>query len=361
MAGERPASPSEEEALDRETLLRWWRQADQEREQMRISLEISLEHIQQQDALCRDLEEQLCASCREVAGLTAALAGCEAGVGCLKQRFRQQEGGGEASLGTVAKEELRSAIEELQITAEELQESNDLLCRATEELEERVAARTGELARSNADLHRALAERDLLLREVHHRVRNNMQTVLSLLRLQARRRVPEVHPEFGSALDRIHAMAVAQNLLYGVEDLSRIDFAAHLRGVAPLLLRAHGGNVERIRLDLTACPCIVDLDTATPLSLIVSEALSNTVRHAFPNAASGTIRISLEETGTGCPLAIQDDGVGLPAGLEECRRRGLGLTIVQALAGQLGADLRIGCEGRGCSVIVTLRQSKAAS
>lgn len=257
-----PPSP-----LDLATVLQGLRQADEDREQLRVSLETALEHIQRQDTLCQDLEERLCASRREVTGLTATLAGREAEVGRLKQKLREREVGGGLAvspLSAAAEEELRSALEELQITAEELQHSNDLLCRVNEELEQRVAARTEDLVHSNTVLRKALIERDLLLREVHHRVRNNMQTILSLLRMQARRMAPQVHRDFGNALGRIHAMAVAQDQLYGVDDLSRIDFAAHLRSVTPLLLQAHGGDPERIRLDIAVCPCIIDLDTAFP-------------------------------------------------------------------------------------------------
>lgn len=343
-------------------MLRWWQQADQEREQLQVSLEAALEQNEEQSKFNHDLEDRLRTSRRQVSKLTAALAERDAELGRLKQSLREQGGGGSSlpSSSATVEEELRSALEELQITAEELQENNELLSQVNENLEERIAARTDELVRSNMGLQKALAERDFLLREVHHRVRNNMQTILSLLRLQARRMVPDIHPDFGNALRRIRAMAVAQELLYGADDLSRIDFATHLQTMAPLLLQTHGGDAERIRLDITVSPCIVDLDTATPLSLIVSEIMSNAVHHAFPGDKVGTIRISLEHAAVGCRLTIRDDGMGLPGALEDCQHQGLGLRLVQALVGELRADLQIVSDSGGSSVVITLLESNAA-
>src|SRR4051812_4705840 len=154
---------------DRNTLLRWWQQADQEREQLQVSLEAALEQNEEQSKFSHDLEDRLRTSRRQVSKLTAGLAERDAELGRLKQSLREQGGGGSSlpSSSATVEEELRSALEELQITAEELQENNELLSQVNENLEERIAARTDELVGSNMGLQKALAERDLLLREVH--------------------------------------------------------------------------------------------------------------------------------------------------------------------------------------------------
>jgi len=137
-------------------LLRWWQQADQEREQLQVSLEAALEQNEEQSKFSHDLEDRLRTSRRQVSKLTAGLAERDAELGRLKQSLREQGGGGSSlpSSSATVEEELRSALEELQITAEELQENNELLSQVNENLEERIAARTDELVGSNMGLQK---------------------------------------------------------------------------------------------------------------------------------------------------------------------------------------------------------------
>lgn len=178
-----------------------------------------------------------------------------------------------------------------------------------------------------------------------------MQTIASLLRLQVRRMSPELRAGLRGTLTRIQAMALTHELLSAATNLAHIDVGGCLESLATRLLRIHHADPGRVRLQVTHSPCVLDLDTATSLALIVSEAMSNALHHAFPDDGSGMIRIVLEETDAGRHLSIRDDGTGLPAGVEECAKRGLGFILMRALARQIGADLQItSAEGTGVAV-----------
>jgi PAS domain S-box-containing protein len=199
----------------------------------------------------------------------------------------------------------------------------------------------------------SLEEKVVLLREIHHRVKNNMQVVTSLLQLQSGYLYDPRDAEiFKECQARIHAMSLVHDRLYRSGNLATIDFSAHLRELTALISRGQSNTPDRIRLVVECDPVEVNLDTAIPLGLIAAELITNAFKHAFADRSDGgiiTVRLTRSE-GQRCTLSVQDDGVGLPDGFEPEKARSLGLRLIRALSGQLRGELSIGAAGIGCSV-----------
>jgi two-component system, sensor histidine kinase PdtaS len=190
--------------------------------------------------------------------------------------------------------------------------------RSHEDLEMTVDLRTRALSG-------ALGEREQLLKEVHHRVKNNMQIVSSLIRLQNR-----VGTSSEETIRRIQAMTLVHDLIYTQGQFASVDLAAYASRLAETLKNAHGDGLV-FQLDLK--PVAIALDRAMPFALILSEVVTNAIRHAFKERL-GTIAIGLSETGGTVKLRIHDDGFGFNP---EVDGRGFGLKLVQSLAVQLDA------------------------
>ncbi len=190
----------------------------------------------------------------------------------------------------------------------------------------------------------AVERQDLLMKEIHHRVKNNLQIVASLLNLQAARiRQPEARAEFASARDRVRALATLHRHLYLQGEVHTIDMPAFLKELCGQIFDAMGETPgKRISLHIEASPLQVHSDQAVPLSLIVTEAVSNAVKYAFPNGRTGEVRVRLTDGSGSAELVVEDDGVGIPAGKTETEtgtRDGLGLMLIRGFARQLGGTL----------------------
>jgi two-component sensor histidine kinase len=223
-------------------------------------------------------------------------------------------------------------------------EAEDALQHAYDTLEENVRRRTGELEDANHRLEGALDDKEILLKEVQHRVKNNLQVICSLLRLQAARLDDRSRVAFDESLRRIQSMSLVHELLYRSAEPARINFAEYLRQLCDNLARAAGPTPVRVTVE--AEDWILDVDRAMPLALIASELVSNALRHAFPDGHAGSVVVDLRPEPEGVWMEVRDDGVGLPADqpatpMAGKRRGGLGLVLVQSLARQAHADVRI--------------------
>ena len=205
--------------------------------------------------------------------------------------------------------------------------------RALGELDARLLTTTQQ---SLAEQRKAAAERDVLLREIYHRVKNNLQIVQSLLRLGSRDLAPAQREPFEGAVRRIGAMARVHNLLYKSPDLASIDFKEYLEELVPEVAEAFGAEIRGIRTKLDVQPMRVSLDTAVPLAFVAVEILTNAYRHAFPGRG-GAVTVATEAIHGQGMLRIADDGVGLP--VEGGPKRPLGLTIVRKLVQQIGGTI----------------------
>ncbi len=217
---------------------------------------------------------------------------------------------------------------------------------------------TRSLALHEQELREAEAKQELLIKEIHHRVKNNLQIIASLLNLQANRiRQPEARAEFASARDRVRALATLHRYLYSEGDLQTLNMRSFLQELCTQLFQAIGEKQgHRIQLHIEAPEIAMATDQAVPLSLVVTEAVSNAVKYAFPSGRRGSVRVILSELGGGMGrLVIEDDGIGIPAGRAETEtgiRDGLGIQLIRGFARQLGARLDVR-EGGGTRYMLT--------
>ena len=207
-----------------------------------------------------------------------------------------------------------------------------------------------ERKRAEVAIQTSLREKETLLKEIHHRVKNNLQIISSLLRLQSGQLD---HPIAKAALEdtqnRVRSMALVHEHLYRSENLAAVDLAAYLDPLCRQLFRALVARPGAIRLHLGLVPLRVEIDQAIPCGLLVTELLSNALKHAFPEERAGEVRVELEpsEGGALWRLVVADDGVGLPAEFDLKQLHSLGLRLVPGLATQMGGqlDIRPGASG----------------
>jgi two-component sensor histidine kinase len=187
-------------------------------------------------------------------------------------------------------------------------------------------------------LRASLREKDVLLEEVHHRVKNNLQVISSLLGLQARSiRDAAVRRMFEESRVRIQSMAFLHEILYQSDSLEKIDFADYIRKLAAHLFISHGIG-DRISLYLNLDKVYFHKDAVVPCGLILNELLSNIFKYAFPGEQTGEVRIELRgEPGGAARLLVADNGIGMPEGFDWAASRSLGLRLVRTLARQLEA------------------------
>jgi PAS domain S-box-containing protein len=195
-------------------------------------------------------------------------------------------------------------------------------------------------------LKASLLEKDVLLREVNHRVKNKLQLVSSMLNMQARRTAdPAVRAALQENRERIYAIALLHETLYGERNLADLDLGTYLSDVAKNTMRsALARGAPRLELELTSL--VVPVETAIPCGLITHELIVNAFKHAFPEGRTGRVRVGLRPAGSDAvELEVSDDGVGLPAHVEPHASPSVGLRLVTSLADQLRATLRVGREG----------------
>ena len=218
-----------------------------------------------------------------------------------------------------------------------------------------------ERRRYQEQLESSLHEKEALLRELHHRVKNNLQVVSSLLSLQARRVTD------GPTLDalresqnRIRSMAMVHEMLYHAKGLPRIDARKYTDDLVANVFRSYGAGSDRIRLRSAVEGMELGIDLALPVGLLLNELVSNSLKHAFPDQREGEIRVELGPAPDGSlVLRVSDTGIGLPPGMGSGDPAALGLELVRAVSGQLGATLRVTSRD-GTAVEVTVPRGEGA-
>ena len=209
--------------------------------------------------------------------------------------------------------------------------------------------------RAHERLKALLALKTVSLTEIHHRVKNNLQVVSSLLRLQSGKFAdPAVRDVFSECRDRINAMARLHEQLYDELGQSHLDFAPHLRELTEMLLRSHTPADCKLTLNLSADEVPLNLDQSILLSLIANELLLNALKHAFRGRPSGKLDAELSATRDRVTLTIRDDGNGIvPPTTEIEAQRGTGMDLVQAMSHQLRGEFVVSCMPAGgtCATI----------
>ncbi|MDX9751238.1 MAG: PAS domain S-box protein [Flavobacteriales bacterium] len=208
------------------------------------------------------------------------------------------------------------------------------------------------------ELVQSLNEKEVLLKEVHHRVKNNLQIVSSIFSLQAAhagndRRMLDL---LRDSRDRIRSMAFIHESLYQNKEFSSVDLARYIEGLSRnlMLSYSHTGRI-RLRTDLHEVHLV--LDQAIPCGLILNELISNALKHAFPDGRAGTVTIALRHVNDRVSISVSDDGVGMPAGFDPHKHGNLGLELVHTLAEQLDGEVRM-TPAPGASYLLTFERTK---
>lgn len=222
--------------------------------------------------------------------------------------------------------------------------------------ERRLAGRLEkEVRERTAQIQASLGEKDILLREIHHRVKNNLQVVSSLLSLQAdKTKDAAARSLFRESIARVRAMALIHESLYRSQHLAHIDVAQYFHRLCGDLQNTYAVEPDRVTIVVQAADIRMSMETAVTCGLILNEMVSNALKHGFPERRRGTIHVDFAaedgEAAGDAPerayrLVVSDDGVGMPPGFEEPRFGSLGLRLIRSLAGQLGGTLAVENDG----------------
>ncbi|BBO77057.1 hypothetical protein DSCW_44740 [Desulfosarcina widdelii] len=200
-----------------------------------------------------------------------------------------------------------------------------------------------ELLASEQHLRQSLTEKESLLKEIHHRVKNNLQIVSSLLYLQEEYMQDAKGVEIlRESQNRVKSMALIHEQLYGTTDLAKIDFGRYIQGLAANLFDAYGIEPARIRLDVRAEDIFLGVDMAVPCGLIINELVSNALKHAFPSRKTGMIEIAVAtHSGGRLEIVVADDGIGLAVPHDDAEKRTLGLRLIDTLVAQLDGTVDV--------------------
>jgi len=203
----------------------------------------------------------------------------------------------------------------------------------------------------------SLKEKEILLREIHHRVKNNMQIISSLLRLQSRGYKDEsIRALFQSSQNRIKSMALIHESLYRSSDLTQIDFQKYVASLTGHLKTMYRDGAENIHLDIDIEETFLNINQAIPLGLILNELISNSLKHGFPHRSEGTIQVFMRPgKGKTFHLTVSDNGIGFPKNLDLHNSDTLGMQLVSDLIRQIDGSIHLE-KGPGTRFSITFRQ-----
>lgn len=191
----------------------------------------------------------------------------------------------------------------------------------------------------------SLREKEVLLKEVHHRVKNNLQIISSILNLQSHTIVDEKTRELlDDTRARVRSIALVHERLYESKDLVSIDFGEYVEGLMTDLFQAFGAHSQNVAVNINIEPVTLDIDKIVNCGLIVNELVSNSLKYAFGQGSGGKIDISLQKDRGNLSLKIRDNGSGLPPGFKVSSSKTLGLTLVHGLTKELGGSVEMKSE-----------------
>ena len=209
-------------------------------------------------------------------------------------------------------------------------------------------------------IKKSLNEKEILLREIHHRVKNNMQIISSLLNLQSRSIENQPAKEvFKESQNRVRSMAMVHELLYRSPDLASIYFKDYINSLMNTLFHSYDAHNRQIKLKTHIEDFKMGVDTAIPLGLIINELMTNSLNHAFQDDQKGEIKINAEYKGDEYLVTISDNGVGFPENIDFYKTRSLGLQLVNTLLNQIKGNIKLETEkGKGTKYEIKFKEVK---
>jgi len=217
------------------------------------------------------------------------------------------------------------------------------------------------LASQKQTLETTLDEKEVLLKEIHHRVKNNLQVVSSLLSLQQRQlNDPKASQAIQVGRDRVKAMSLIHQNLYQDTNLIGVEADQYIDNLAHSLVNTYKTEDKEIRIKTDVSAIKLDIDTIIPLGLIINELISNSLKYAFKDQASGEISISLKEEGPSLQLNVMDNGIGLPEGFSVENNTSLGYRLIKAFCDKLKATLQVDSKKGETSISISIKDFKLA-
>jgi two-component sensor histidine kinase len=211
---------------------------------------------------------------------------------------------------------------------------------ADRELLESLQRAERELRDKQASLTAGLREREVLLQEIHHRVKNNLQVISSLINMQARRLdVPSARSALEECKTRVEAIALIHEQLYQSNDYRQIPFAKYLKVLIQSITSMSGDAGRRVTLDVDTEPVALPVDKAIPCGLILNELITNALKHAYPGGRAGEVRVSLHQHAGQLALVVADDGIGLSK--TDATTESLGMQLIETLVEQIRGELTV--------------------
>lgn len=231
------------------------------------------------------------------------------------------------------------------------------LIKSREHLEEQVSERTKDLLLANERLQVVLEEKEMLLKETHHRVKNNLQIISSLFQLQADQSTNrELQSILKECQNRVDSMALIHERLYHSENLANIDFGKYIQELVPDIFHSYTVHSANVALKVEAEEIALGIDTAIPCSLILNELLSNSLKYAFPHGRKGNLCVKLcQKEDKDLELTVSDNGIGLPVEVDFSRTKSLGLRLVRILTNQLRGTAEVD-RSSGTTFVITFRE-----
>jgi two-component sensor histidine kinase len=219
--------------------------------------------------------------------------------------------------------------------------------------------RLTERKQAEEQIVRSLQEKEVLLKEIHHRVKNNMQVICSLLSLQANGITDEtVRAKFEESRNQVYTMALIHESLYSSSDLAHIDFKVYLKSLIGGIVDTYKRNDVIVSVDMESIA--LDVTVGIPCGLLVNELVSNSLKYAFPEGRNGTIRVGIYRNGEGNNvLFVEDNGIGLPDEVDFFKTQSLGLQLVNALTKQIHGTIELSrTEGTRVSITFPYEEDK---
>lgn len=238
--------------------------------------------------------------------------------------------------------------------------SNTIVDDAGQPLFRLLAMSARESADEQTTLSETLAEKDVLLKELQHRVKNNLQMITALIRMEARnaQRLEESE-RFNGLAGRIEALSILYRSLYAGSEIETVDLGIYISQIASSVMAAHA--TEGIRLDMKVDTWPVSVNVAMPVGLVVNELMTNALKYAFVGRDGGQIKVRCTVDDEGCKVLVADDGVGLADKADWPRRGKLSAMIVQSVKHNANAEIEVESgPGKGMAVTIAFRRRDAA-